>query len=200
MASFDEVIEAQLDGLTVAAAHVLTFDFKTEPKRLWPGFGDLYVDGVRFEGVGNIGTLSPISSGPNGGVEEVTASLFGDATMLANLESDVEESIGRELEIAWQFFDLRERDSGGNWVKWKTLSTPVTLFVGRMGPLRPSRTTGDDAKRVISVSAQSIFINRARPSFMFFSDREQKARGAGTDNLCLRISQYSQGEVRWPQF
>jgi hypothetical protein len=204
MSGFHQVIEAQLDGATVRAAHMALFDFKTEPKRLWPGFGDLLLpSGLRFEGIGSLGTLSSISAGPGGAVEEITASLFGDETILARIEDDAEESVGRELTVYLQFFDIRKTDEAGNWVEWAPLDEPLTMFVGRMGPLKVKREPpgdGSSASRIVSVSAQNILVNRARPSFSFFSDRDQKARGDGTDNIFLRVSQYSEGTVRWPIF
>ena len=42
-----------------------------------------YTRAKLFQGIGNLGTLSPISAGPGGAVQEVVATLFGDETMLA---------------------------------------------------------------------------------------------------------------------
>ena len=89
-------------------------------------------------------------------------------------------------------------------VDWTPLSDPVSLFWGRMGPLTVEMTPPDSngqRSRVVSVPAQSAFVNRARPPLAFFSDRDQKARDpSGTDNIFLNIAKYSEGTVRWPQF
>lgn len=203
MSEFDPIIEAQLDGAVVRAAHVATFDFRTEPMRLWPGFGDLDLSGLRFQGIGKMGTISPIVAGPGGAAEEVTATLFGDEELLEDIEGDATASIGRELTIGLQFFDLRQTDASGNWVEWQPLGPLLTMFVGRMGPLTITRQPpgdGSSATRTVSVSALNILLNRARPAFQFFSDRDQKSRTDGTDNMFLRVSQYSEGTARWPQF
>lgn len=203
VSDFDDLIQAQLDGNTVRAAYLVYFDFRSGPVRGWPGFGNLSIAGLTYQGLGNLSVLSPISAGPGGAVEEITLSLAGSDALLANLRSDNTESVGRELSVFLQFFDIRRFDELGNWVDWQPLSTPLSLFVGRMGPLSVKRQPPDPenggATRVVSVSAQNILVNRARPPFQFYSDRDQKARSPD-DNMFLRISRYAENPTRWPTF
>lgn len=200
---YTPLIDAQLAGATVRCAYLVFLDFKSGPVRLWPGFGDLTIGGYTYRGIGNLGALSTITAGPGGAVDEITATLFGDSTILANLEADAAESAGQNLEVLLAFFDIRQTDEMGNWVDWAPFPDPLSLFVGRMGPMTVKRQPPDlergGATRIISVPAQSILVNRARPSFQFFSDRDQKSRSP-TDNIFLRVSQMSEGSVRWPVF
>lgn len=197
MAEFNALIEAQLDGATVRWANVAFFDFLTTPMRVWGGFGPLRAgDGYDYQGLGELGRLSSIGAGPGGAVDEINMELFGTEAILGDLASDRNQSAGRDVEIKRQFFDVRQFDEGGRWVDWQPIDEPITLFFGRMGAMTVKR---DESTRIISVPAQSLLVNRARPALQYFTDRDQKSRSP-TDNLCLRISQYSEGSVRWPIF
>lgn len=202
MAAFDAVIEAQLSGGVVRAAPLVHFDFLSGPVRVWPGFGPLDAGGEHWQGIGDLGAMSPITAGSAGAIDEMKFSLFGDEEMLGHIEEDAEEASGREVNVWLQFFDVRQMDEAGNWVDWQPLSDPLSLFWGRMGPLGVQRTPpGDDgrATRVISVSAQNAFLNRSRPAFAWFTDRDQKSRSPG-DNMFILVSQLTEGTVRWPKF
>lgn len=202
MAEFEAAIEAQLSGGVVRASPLVHFDFRSGAVRVWPGFGPLDAGGYRWQGIGNLGSMSPVTAGSGGAIEEISFSLFGDETMLATIEEDAEEASGREVNVWLQFFDIRQEDEAGNWVEWQPLSDPLVLFWGRMGPLAVQRTPpGEDARasRIVSVSAQNAFLNRSRPAFAWFTDRDQKSRAA-SDNMFVRVSQLTEGTVRWPQF
>lgn len=203
MAVFHELIEAQLDGATIRDAALVKLDFKSGAKRLWQGAGTLDAGGEKWLGIGDLGTFAPIQSGPRGAVEEITLSLFGDAELLAKIEDDADESVGREAEVFLQFFDVRQINEAGEWVDWQPLDEMISLFWGRMGPFTVQRqaASGDrQGSRSISVTVQSALVNRQRPAFSFFSNADQKGRGHATDNIFSRMSEFSEGTVRWPQF
>ena len=202
MADFDDLIEAQLDGATIRASHLVRFDFRSGPKRLWHGFGDLMAAGEVWQGLGDMGQISAIQSGPGQAAEEMTFTLFGSEGLLVNLADDAEESAGRAVEVFLQFFDIRQVDAAGAWVDWQPLSSPLAMFYGIMGPLTASRTEASaeaPAIRSVSVAAVNAFWNRSRPPLAYFSDRDQKARSP-YDNMFARVSAYSDGTVAWPQF
>lgn len=204
MDDFDDLIEAQLAGATIRAAPLVAFDFKSEVKRLWPGFGPLSAAGEDWQGIGSLGALSSISGGTTGQIDEVTFSLFGSEAILANLDADAEESDGREVNVLLQFFDLRQEDQNGAWVDWALLSDPINVFWGKMGPLTAQMSPPDESgrrQRIVSTRAQNAFFNLGRPRYAFFSDRDQKARDpTHTDNIFVKVSQYAEGTIRWPRF
>lgn len=204
MAAFDALIQAQLSGVTVRGCNLAVFEFKSGTVRLWPGFGDLVIAGDVFKGNGSMAALSTISAGVGGAVVEVVASLYGDAAIIANARADNDEATGRIFRVLFQFFDIRQFDEAGNWVEWQPIGSPLSLFVGRMAPLKVKRTAPDPARggatNVISAPAQSVLLNRARPPFKFYSDRDQKSRTDGTDNMFLRISKYADATAPWPTF
>ena len=195
MAGFDEAIETQLSGQTVRLSALVEFHFRSGTVRLWPGFGDLVAGGTTWQGIGQLGALSPVSSGPGQAVEEMEFNLSGGAGLLDKFVDDAEESSGREVNVLLQFFGE----------DWQTLGDPWNWFWGIMGPLRAERAeAGEDATnpqitRVISVTASNAFVNRARPPYSFFSDRDQRARHPG-DNIFLHISKMAHHTVRWPVF
>ncbi len=202
MAQFDDLIEAQLAGATIRAAHLVEFDFKSAPKRLWPGFGDLLAGGETWQGVGEHGRISGIESGTALAAEEMTFTLFGEAGLLDNIADDGDESAGRTVNVYLQFFDIRQIDEAGNAVDWAVLDDMLVMFAGTMGPLTATIAGPSDERpgtRIISVPAVSAFSNRNRPALAYFSDRDQQGRSPG-DNFCVRVSAYSEGSVTWPVF
>ncbi len=206
MARFHDLIEAQLRGATVRAAPLAQFDFKSGVVRLWQGAGPVDAGGQTWQGIGSMAAMEAIQAGPRGAVEEITLSLFGDTGLLDNVEADTEESTGRACNIYLQFFDIRRVDEDGNWVDWQPLDDMISMFWGIMGPLTARRSrveTGRAPNRVVSMPVQNALINRQRPTFSFFSQADQIARtiGAATaDNIFLRIPEFSEGTVRWPNF
>ena len=203
MAEFSEIIEAQLSGATVRVTSLVSLDFKSGMVRLWQGAGWLDAGGFPWRGVGELGAMSPTQSGPRGAVEEIEMSLFGGDTLLANIEADADESVGREVNVYLQFFDIRRTDADGNWVDWNPLDDMISMFWGRMGPMSVKRQAASEqgrGSRVVSITVQNALVNRQRPPFGFFSDRDQKARGRTTDDIFIRIPEFSEGTVRWPQF
>lgn len=205
MSGVDDIVAAQLDGATVRAAPLVHFAFKSGAIRLWPGFGPLVAGGETWQGLGNLGSLSGISGGPGGAVDEINFSLTATEEMLGDFQADADEAAGRDVFVWLQFFDLRQKDADGNWVDWKTLGSPRQLFWGRMGPLTaemsPPSDGGERRMWLLSLTAQNAFLNRARPTFSYFSDRDQKSRDpTGTDNIFLNVPKYVDATARWPTF
>lgn len=204
---FEPAIRAQLAGAAVRAAPLVAFDFRSRMTRLWPGFGPLEAGGYTWEGLGNLGALSQINTGISGSVDEITFTLAAPAEALAYFNDDAEESNGREVSVYLQFFDIRRTDEAGNWVDWLPLGDPLAMFVGTMGPLKVQRDRAEPAggrpSRVMSVIASNGFVNRSRPAYAYYSDRDQKARNAiagnPDDNFFVNASRtiYT---VPWPVF
>ena len=203
MAEFHELIEAQLRGATVRATPLVSFDFKSGMKRLWSGAGTQEAGGHKWQGIGALGSMAPIQSGPRGAVEEIEFSLFGEAGLLDKIEADVDESVGREVNVYLQFFDVRKTDEAGIWVDWQPLDEMISMFWGRMGPLSVKRqAAGVDRRgsRVVSVTVQNALVNRQRPQYGYFSAADQKARGRDGDNIFILMPEFSEGTTRYPQF
>lgn len=204
MTAFDALIEAQLDGRTIRYADLVRFDFKSSEKRLFSGFGPL-VDGngEQWAGIGDAGKMSAVTAGPGQAIAELTLSLFGSVELLAAIEADADEATGREVFRYLQFFDIREFDDNGHWVDWQPLGVPIQIFWGKMGPPILDRPKVDSASpasttRIVTVKAPNAFLNRRKPSFGFFSHRDQLARTGGTDNIFINTSKMANATANWP--
>lgn len=201
MARYADAIEAQLDGATVRCTYLADFAFKSEPTRLWPGFGDLVAGGSTWRGIGNLGRISAIRQASTQKISEVTASLFGDDTLLERIGEALDETDGRELRIYEHWFEVRQFDGEGNWIEWDPIGTPASLFRGTMGPpkIEIQPVMPDETPvRIVSVSAQDPLVNTRRPAFGYWSDRDQQARSPG-DALFRMMSRVSR-IVAWPSF
>lgn len=204
MAAFHQAIEAQLDGATVRCTDLVRFDFKSGEVRLWGGLGLIRDgNGEVWQGIGEMGRLSAVQAGPGQAIEELTLSLFGSTAILARIDSDTAETVGREVTRYLQFFDIRQVDEAGNAVDWAPLDPPLVDFVGTMGPPfvdRPKAEAGSKAaaSRTVSVRALNAFINRKKPAFGFWSNTDQHARTGGTDNLFINISRMADAVANWP--
>lgn len=197
------LIEAQLRGAVVRYADLIRFKFKSGERRLFGGFGKLLdCQGEEWTGIGDVGRMSAVSAGPGQAIEELTLSLFGSVEMLAHIEEDTEETIGREVFRYLQFFDIRKFNEAGNWVDWAPLPPRLTIFWGRMGaPFvdRPKVEPGSstNVSRIVSVRAVNAFINRRKPAYGFFSHRDQQARAPG-DNIFVNASRMADATTTWP--
>jgi hypothetical protein len=198
---YPDAIEAQLNGATVRCTYLVEFAFKSETMRLWPGFGPLEADGKTWQGIGNMGRISALRQASTQKISEITASLFGDDTLLERIAEAIDETDGREIRIFEHWFEVRQFDEDGNWIEWDPIGTPASLFRGTMGPpkieMQPVRP-GEAPVRIVSVSAQDPLVNTRRPAFGYWSDRDQQARSPG-DNMFKMMSRVSR-IVAWPSF
>jgi len=200
---FNQLIEAQLAGTSISYADLHRFDFKSGQRRLHGGFGT-FVDGngEQWEGIGNVGSVGAVAAGPGQAIEELVYTLTGDAAMLAHLESDAEESAGREVSRYLQFCEVRDVDHAGNRVAFRPIDMPIQIFWGRMGALRVDRPkveagSGNPASRTISVSVVNAFVNRRKPPSAFWSNKDQLARSSD-DNIFINVSRMADATVNWP--
>jgi hypothetical protein len=200
VAEFDAVVEAQLDAARPYYTVLVFFDFQTQPVRVWHGAGDLAVMGHTWKGLGRLGQISAAGQSQAGIVEELTFRIAASEEMLerADLDAANEDTIGRDVEVWVQFLDLRP-DS-----RHQLLPERFLYFWGRMGPLTSDRSPPDQAGNVvmsIEIAAQNALRNWSKPPFGMFSDTDQRHRASdGADAICVRIPEFVDGSVAWPQF
>ncbi len=203
MVDFSQTINAQIRGANVRLTALVELHFKSGISRLWQGAGTLEIADQDWFGVGKLAAMSPMQSGPRGAVEEIELSLFGEAGLLARIDDDADESVGRECNIFLQFFDVRQTDDAGAWVDWQALDQKIALFWGTMGPLgvkRQVESGGNPGVRVVSVVVQNILVNRQRPVWSFFSKEDQIARTGKQDDIFNSMQDLVEGTVKWPVF
>lgn len=200
---FPETIRAQIRGATVRFAELVRFSFRSQESRLWTGFGPLVDNnGEQWEGIANLGALSAVSSGPGQAIEELSLTLFASDEMIALIPSDTAEVTGQVVKRYIQFFDVRKFDDQGNWVEWQPLDDPWQNFWGKMGaPLinipKKQPDEGASQQQTITIRAANAFVNRRRPAFGYYSNRDQQARSPG-DKIFSRVAAMASTTVRWP--
>lgn len=193
MSIFPETIEAALGGRAVRASFLVLFDFATEPMRLWTGAGKLEAGGHDWMGLGEIGTISGLEQAVNGEAPETSFVLSGinsDIVRLARDEFD-EEARDRLVQVLIQFHNYEDDQP------LELFDEPYAVWGGRMQNAR-FELEGPSSRK-ITVTAESLFALRSRPTFSQYTDADQKARFAG-DRGFEFVSTLINKVVTWPDF
>lgn len=187
MAFFTNTLATIAAGRRVGLAILVEFDFVEETIRLWDGFGTLVVDALEWQGTGGFGSISGVDFATDDTAKQVTFTLSGvDPTFVA-LAEDAASVEGRDVTIFGQFLDDAMVPLDDRW-------TIRSLILDRMGYQANGPT-----QRIVSVTAETIWTNRNRAKFSFYSDQDQQARFSG-DKGCEFIPTLRYKKVPWPIF
>lgn len=189
MAAFSAAIQAQLERKMVRVAQLVEFHFLDAVKRVWTGFGDTTIGGHVWQGTNELGSITGISQARDGSAEQATFSLSGVAAdLLAKAVGDPEQYTQRPVKVFLQFFDD----------DWQPLDSPQAIWLGYMDTLQITRTGDDGPTRTITMTAENVFANRARPPYGSYSDSDQQARYSG-DKGCERVAALVNAVREWPK-
>lgn len=189
MAAFPAAIQAQLERKLVRAALLVEFHFLDGVKRVWRGFGDATINGHVWQGTNELGSITGLSQARDGSAEQATFSLSGVAAdLLAKAVGDPDQYAQRPVKVFLQFFD----DA------WQPLDSPQAIWVGYMDTLSITRTGDDGQTRTITMTAENVFANRARPPYGTYSNSDQQGRYPG-DKGCERVADLVNAEIDWPR-
>lgn len=180
-------VQAVVGSVTAECVFLIRFDFLSETKRVWTGFGKLRtLDGNLWDGLGEVigidGLTGPLSgSAPSG---KVTASgVSPDLIPIAlNEQSEYKQ---RPVSILLQAFANRA-----------PVGNPCPLLLRIMTTIEINRT-GDT--RSLSVNHESPYVGRNNPANGYYSDRDQQARYPG-DRFCERAPSLLFKTDGWPQY
>lgn len=189
MGYFPATIEALLRKQVVRAARLLHLDFLTAPAWLWEGAGPLTtLDGRVWSGLGEFISISGIDSAIGGQAPMASLTLSGvSPAVMAATFAAASEVKNRECAVHLQFFDEQ----------WQPLDPPYALWLGVMDTMRAA--TSGPAQRSVTLTAETVLVNRARPAFGFLSDKDQRALYPG-DRFLEQISAMTSKTVNWPVF
>lgn len=166
-------------------------DFLDAPKRWWSGFGDLDLAGQRWQGLGDLITISPISSSYQVSAEQVTFDVAATPEMLAlalNAKTRVRD---RTVTVYLQLFAWA--DEAGEY--GQPVASPMALYSGTMQ--RMPWTANGPTQRTIRIEAEGNFFRRNMAPRGRWTDADQKARYPGDRGL-ERLPLYANGyETRW---
>jgi len=144
--------------------------------RLWNGSGPLGTqDGKVWEGLTGLGSLSGLQQAINGTAPEQVLTLSGvDARFASIARGEREEYYDRALLVRLQFFDEA----------WQTLDAPYAVTMRLMKRLTQTVAQGEEGPVYnLSLSAETPFVTRRRPSYGYLTDRDQQCRYPGDRGL-----------------
>lgn len=183
----DEVLRSGRIG----QAALVHMDFLDAPKRWWTGFGDLQVAGQTWQGLGDLITISPISTSYQPSAEQVTFEVAATPEMLALALAAKSRVRDRDVTVYLQLFALTD-DAGE---AGQPIGSPISLFTGTMQNM-PWSAHGP-TQRTIRIEAEGLFFRRNMAPRGRWTDADQKARhpgDRGLERLPLYANEYN---VRW---
>jgi hypothetical protein len=196
-----EIAALQGDVQNIAAF----FRLETDPVvRLWLGFGNIVAtsnvldpDGAVYTGFGEIVGLPEFSQMINGAAERVEFTLSGVSGAVAQLaaNSDADQVKGKRTSVGMGIFgtDWQELLGAPHWIAnyradFLTINQPLVT------------DPGSPIVRTVTLSCGTLLTSRRRPSFSYFSDKDQQSRFLG-DKFCEFTPKYATNvNKKWPTF
>lgn len=162
-----ETVREIAAGTAVAVARLVRMDFTSRTVRFWDGVGYLTAGGEEWQGHGGLISISGMEQAEGLGASQATFTLDGTTPELleAARTSDVEVK-NRPIAVFLQFLSDR----------YVPLDQPVAVWAGRMD--RMSASIGLKTQS-LSLTAESLFVERIRAPWGLQTDSDQQARWPG---------------------
>lgn len=190
---FDGTLAALADAKVVRFGLLVHFEFGDglggiEDRRLWDGFGPVIVDSEEWTGAAEFGSMSDLNFSEDDAAGMTTFTLSGvspEAVTIAKGEAS--EVRGHDVTVYGQFFDefLQPLDD-------KFTLRQLIMDVMTFSAVGPSR-------RVISVTAETLWTGRNMASYAMFSYLDQQRRFPGDEGMEF-IASLKNKVVTWPDF
>jgi hypothetical protein len=149
-----EVSASQLSPILLAS-----FSFST-PVRLWSGYGTITVGGVTYQGIGTLGTISPVEETTDLSARGINFQLSGIPSAYVSLAL-TENYQGKACSVLFGALDA----TGA------IVASPVTIFAGRMDVM----SVNDDGQNAtIIMSAENKLVDFRRPRETRYTHEEQQ--------------------------
>jgi hypothetical protein len=149
-----EVSASQLSPILLAS-----FSFST-PLRLWSGYGTITVGAVTYQGIGTLGTISPVEETTDLAARGINFQLSGIPSAYVAIAL-TENYQGKECSVLFGALDA----TGA------IVSSPVTIFAGRMDVM----SVNDDGQEAsIIMSAENKLVDFRRPREVRYTHEEQQ--------------------------
>ena len=185
---------AILAATTVRVAPLAKFEFVSETVYAWNGHYPLIVGANTYQPMRGIGSIEGLGLSAGGTSDFVTVTLNGlpdaDPDFLALALASNDEVIQQPLTIYLELFDA----------DWQPVGSPIFVFSGFMQPPKVTRTPmqGDQGSvQSITVTAENVFYNRAKPANGRNTDRDQQARSPG-DKFFGFVASLLAKQVKYP--
>lgn len=139
----------------IGQAVLVHMDFLDAPKRWWTGFGDLEVNGHVWQGIGDLITISPISSSYQVSAEQVTFEVAATPEMLALALAAKARVRDRSVTVFLQLFAMEDAEGVE---RGQPIGSPMALYSGTMTKM-PWAASGPN-QRTLRVEAEGMFFRR----------------------------------------
>lgn len=164
----------------IRCAFLTELNFKTQTVRLWNGNTPKTMGGNEWLGMRGAGEIDGLNFNGTAASEKFTLRIpgiqddSGDVLKIALSETEVaDQQIAR---VFLQFFDS----------DWETVGNPLGVAWGFMQKPKVQRTRMEGVSgsvQTISIEAENIFFNRAKPPAGRYTDRDQQTR-FNNDLIC----------------
>lgn len=192
MGFFPATIEAKLSGREIGMALLTHADFRETGRRWWTGFGTLRAGGHDWIGVGELIAIEGMRQPIGTVAPKTTFTLSGvDAAVVQMARQASDRVKERRIRCFIQFFEIVGPQ------EWKPLDAPYAIWTGKMDQMSYSAT--GFGQRTVTLTAESLWVNRKRPPYGFLTDRDQNARFPGDRGL-EQVVNLVQKTVRWPVY
>lgn len=190
MGFFNSTVEAYVAGRSIAGTVLVFMDFVDAPRRWWPGFGDLVAGGQTWQGTGELISVDGLEQPMGTAAPQTTFMLSGvDSTIVTLARNSSDKVKGRRVVVYVQFFQLDGTQA------WVPLDSPAAVWTGKMDQMKYAAQ--GPASRSVTVTAESLWVNRSRPPFGLYGNTDQIARFPGDRGL-EQVSDLVNKTIRWP--
>ena len=192
MGYFSQTIAAKLAGREVGMALLTYADFREVPRRWWAGFGTLRAGGHDWIGTGQFISIEGLAQPVGTNAPKTTFTLSGvDATIVLMARQTSDRVKDRRIRVYVQFFEIHGPE------EWAPLDNPYAIWSGKMDQLSYAANGPD--QRTVTLTAESLWVNRKRPPYGFWTDRDQNARYPGDRGLEQVVDLVAK-TIRWPVY
>jgi len=154
-------------GHRVQASTLFEFQFTSGTQRFWDGHGYLTAGGKDWLGFGQMGTVSGLEQSRNMGAPQTTFKLSGvDNNLIAIAVNSASEVTGKPCTVYLQFLSAAG----------VPLDDPIAIWAGTMDTLTFQAGVKEQA---ITLTAETLFVDRVRAPWGLYTDTDQRARWPG---------------------
>ncbi|MCZ4351528.1 hypothetical protein O4H61_03280 [Roseovarius aestuarii] len=178
--SIHDMDDVDLRRGDIACTILCQMDFRTNPQNWWLGYGPLTVDGVEYQGTGDVIKLSSMSItyGMSAGMVRFDIP-NASPEMVARCDGQALEVNSRRCQIFYQLYSLTYEEGEH---QGRLIGDPISMFVGLM---RDMHSTSTADSRNIELEAYGRMSRQAKPPYGRWTDADQRARHAGDKGLAL---------------
>lgn len=173
--------ETESQGALVRPVALVKLQFDSGAVRVWSGRGQLTWNAETYEGVGDLGKISPIEEGVEQKAFGVGLELSGIPAEFISIALD-EDVQGRTAQVWLGFLDSN----------LALVVDPVLVFQGRMDTMDAS--LGE--RGAVSVTAESRLIDWERARVRRYTDADQQERFAGDKGFAF-VNETVEKEIVW---